>query len=794
MLSCSEPRKSENDGMKTKTLGLAAWLLGSAPLVSAAPFDVSNIRVEGLQRVSAATVLNSLPFTARQHLDDAQLSQGGQALFRTGLFDDVNFARDGNVLVVRVSERPTVARLNIKGNQQLRTEDLRKGLSQSGVSEGQVLQRSSLNDVQRELERVYQSQGRYNATIKTSVEQLPDNRVQVNIDINEGASARIKQINIVGNHAFDDETLRKQFELADKPGWFFGLFSSDRYSRDAMSGDLDRLKAFYMDRGYVKFNVTSSQVSISPDKADVYINVNIDEGQRYALGKINFAGTLEMSEDEARKLLTVKPDEIFNQSELQRSSEALRLALSNAGFTFAKVDVIPNVHTSDDRVDITFNVAPGRRAYVRRVGFRGNTTTADEVLRREMVQLEGAPASGDSIRQSQERLQRLGFFSQVDVQTQPVAGEPDQLDVNYTVTEQASGSISASVGFAQSEGVIYGASLSQSNFLGTGNRVDIGAQKSKYYTNLRFGFTNPYWTLDGISRGYDLYYRKTNYEDSDISTYSTSAIGGGINFGYPISDLSRLNFGLGGEHLTVDSYRDSSLEIKEYVKDYGKDYDNYKLTGSWTRNNLNRGVLPTSGNYQRASIEVAGPGSSAEYYKLRYTGQTLFELNPEWSLKFKTNLGYAQGYGKTKQFPFFENFYSGGLGSVRGFTSNTLGPRTTPADGRSNRDDNTLGGNVLVEGSAELIFPLPFIEDRRQLQSSIFIDGGSTFLTDCYSTGGTQSNCKSGVDMGELRYSVGVGLSWLTPVGPLTFSLSRPLNKKNSDDTQVFQFSLGQTF
>lgn len=793
MLSYSEPRKSENDGMKTKTLGLAAaWLLGSAPLVSAAPFDVSNIRVEGLQRVSAGTVLNSLPFSAHWRLDDAQLSQAGQALFRTGLFDDVNFARDGNILVVHVAERPTVAKLNIKGNQQLRTEDLRKGLSQSGVSEGQVLQRSTLNEVKRELERVYQSQGRYNATIKTSLDALPDNRVQVNIDINEGASARIKQINIVGNHAFDDETLRKQFELADKPGWFFGLFSNDRYSRDAMTADLDRLKAYYQNRGYVNFNVTSTQVSISPDKADVFINVNIDEGQRYSLGKIGFAGTLEMPEEEARKLLTVEAGQVYNQSELQRSSEALRLALSNAGFTFAKVDVIPNVHSSDDRVDITFSIDPGRRAYVRRVGFRGNTTTGDEVLRREMVQLEGAPASGDSIRQSQERLQRLGFFSQVDVQTQPVVGEPDQLDVNYTVAEQPSGSISASVGFAQSEGIIYGASLSQSNFMGTGNRVDVGAQKSKYYTNLRFGFTNPYWTLDGISRGYDLYYRKTNYEDSDISTYSTSAIGGGINFGYPISDLSRLNFGIGGEHLTVDSYRDSSQEIKEYIKEYGKDYDNYKLTGSWTRNNLNRGVLPTSGNYQRASVEASGPGSSAEYYKLRYTGQTLFELHPEWSLKFKTNLGYANGYGKTKQFPFFENFYSGGLGSVRGYTSNTLGPRTTPSN---QGDDNTLGGNVLIEGSAELIFPLPFIEDRRQLQSSIFLDAGNTFLTECYRVeNGSKSGCKSGVDMGELRYSVGVGLSWLTPVGPLTFSLSRPINKKNSDDTQVFQFSLGQTF
>ena len=780
--------------MKKKTLGLAAaWLLGSAQMVSAAPFDVANIRVEGLKRVSTGTVLNALPFTAHQRLDDGQLSQAGQSLFRTGLFDDVNFAREGNVLVVRVAERPIVARLEIKGNRQLSTDDLKKGLSQSGVSEGQVLQRSTLSEVQRELERLYQSQGRYNATIGVSTTVMSDNRVQVNIDVNEGATARIRQINIVGNHAFDDETLRKQFELTDRPGWFFGLFSSDRYSRDAMTADLDRLRAFYLDRGYVNFNITSTQVSISPDKAEVYITVNVDEGQRYTLGNISFSGKLGMSESDARALLTVSSGQVFNQSELQKTTETLRLALGNAGYTFAKVDAVPTVHPSDDRVDITFNVDPGQRAYVRRIGFRGNTTTADEVLRREMVQMEGAPASSDNIRISRERLQRLGFFSQVDVKTQPVPGRPDQLDVNYTVAEQPSGSISASIGFAQSEGIIYGAALSQSNFLGSGNRVDVSAQKSKYYTNLRFGFTNPYWTLDGVSRGYDVYYRKTNYKDADVSTYSSDAIGGGVNFGYPISDLSRLNFGVGGEHLRVKAYADSPAEIDQYIKDYGSDYNNYKLSLSWTRNNLNRGILPTSGNYQRASVETTGPGSSANYYKLRYRGQTLFELKPEWSLKFSTNLGYANGYGKTSQYPFFENFYSGGLGSVRGFTSSTLGQKTTK---RGDGGDDTLGGNILVEGSAELIFPVPFIEDRRQLQTSLFLDTGNTFLTDCYAIGGgkTASGCKTGIDAGELRYAAGVGLSWLTPVGPLTFSLAKPLHKKAGDDNQVFQFSLGQTF
>ncbi|ANF59503.1 outer membrane protein assembly factor BamA [Halotalea alkalilenta] len=770
---------------------MAVWLLGSSQVAFAASFEVSDIRVEGLQRVSAGTVFNVLPFTARQTIDENALSSAGQALFRTGLFDDVSFDRDGNVLVVRVQERPSIAQINITGNRQISTDDLRNGLNQTGISEGQVLQRSTLEEVQRELEQVYQGQGRYSARITTSVVNLDSNRAQVNINIDEGAVARIQQINLVGNHAFSDDELRRQFELADKPGWFFGWFSSDRYSREALTGDLDRLRAFYLDRGYVNFNITSTQVSISPDKSAIYVTVNLDEGDRYTIDKINFAGSLEMSEERARSLVTAQPGQVYNQSLLTQSSEALRQALGNEGFTFANVDAVPRVNENGDTVDVTFNVDPGQRAYVRRVNFRGNTTTADEVLRRELVQMEGAPASAESIRQSQERLQRLGFFSQVEVETTPVAGESDQLDVNYNVTEQPSGSISASVGFAQSEGIIYGASLSQSNFLGSGNRVDIGAQQSRYYTSLRFSFTDPYWTLSGISRGYDVYYRSTDYEDSDISTYSSDAIGGGINFGYPISDLSRLNFGLGVEHLTLDTYTDTPEEIYRYVQNEGDTFDSYKLTTSWTRNNLNRGVLPTSGSYQQVALEAAGPGSDAEFFKLRYRGQKLFELNPEWALKFRTELGYADSYGDTDVYPFFENFYAGGLGSVRGFRSNTLGQRTTA---RGDGDEDTLGGNILIEGSAELIFPLPFIEDRRQLQSSFFFDTGNTYLSDCYATGDTASQCSSGIDLGELRYSVGVGLSWLTPVGPLTFSLAQPLNRKSDDESQVFQFSLGQTF
>ncbi|WP_108843002.1 outer membrane protein assembly factor BamA [Kushneria phyllosphaerae] len=777
--------------MKIKATGWAVLLMGASQAAFAVSFEVSDIRVEGLQRVSAGTVFNALPISAHDTVSDESISNAGKALFRTGLFDDVQLGRDGDVLVVDVDERPSIASINIKGNSKIPEDQLKKGLSDAGLSEGQVLQRSTLEEMQRELERVYQGQGRYSASISTSVHELDQNRVQVDIDINEGNVARIKQINIVGNHDFDDDTLQQQFELEDRPGWFFGWFSADQYSREQLQGDLDRLRSWYLDRGYVNFSIDSTQVSISPDKSSIYVTVNIDEGKRYRFGDINFAGNIEMADDKARSLVQAKSGEIFSQSDLTASSEALRKALGAQGFAFARIEAVPNIHDNDDRVDVTFNVDPGRRAYVRRVNFRGNTTTSDEVLRREMTQLEGAPASTDAISDSQARLERLGFFKQVDVNTQPVADTPDQLDVTYNVEEQPSGSISASLGFAQSEGIIYGASLSQRNFLGTGNRVDIGAQTSKYYQNLKFSYTDPYWTLDGISRGYNLYYRSTDYEDSDISTYSTDAFGGGVNFGYPISDLSRLNFGVNLESLHVDDYDDSPSEIVQFINDEGKDFNTYSLTAGWTRNSLNRGILPTAGSYQNASIETAG--GDAQFYKLRYQGQKLFPIKTEeWALKFRSELGYANSFGGTDNMPFYENFYSGGLGSVRGFRSNTLGQRTTE---RNDGDDDTLGGNILMEGSAELIFPTPFIEDHRQVQTSFFIDAGNTFLSDCYPVeSGRTSDCSSGIDLGDLRYSAGLGLSWLTPVGPLTFSVARPINKKDDDDTQFFQFSLGQTF
>nr|WP_193068772.1 outer membrane protein assembly factor BamA [Halomonas sp. 3D7M] len=776
---------------------MAALLLVGTSTAQAQSFDVSDIRVEGLQRVSAASVFNAFPVNANDRVSEQQLAAAARDLFATGLFEDVSLAREGDVLIIQVVERPTIARLNIEGNQQISDEDLRNGLRESGLSEGQVLQLSTLEEIQRELEGVYQAQGRYSAGIDVEVDEIDEGRVQVNINVNEGEVAKIRQINIVGNEAFDDDTLRDVFELNDRPGRVFGWFSKDEYSREALAGDIERLRSFYLDRGYVNFDVTSTQVSIGPEKSEIFITLNIDEGNQFQVGDIRFAGDLQISENEANELLTINRGDTFSRGDLNASTEALRQRLGAEGFAFAEVQGIPEMAGDGETVDLVIAVNPGQRTYVRRIEFYGNTTTQDEVLRREMIQLEGAPASTESITQSRQRLERLGFFSQVEVDTQPVPGQPDLLDVTYNVEEQPSGSVSASVGFSQSAGGIYGVGLAQNNFLGTGNRVNVGAQRSDTFTSVNFAFTDPYWTLDGISRGYNLFYRETDYGDSDISTFSTDAYGAGINFGYPISELSRLNFGASIEELTIKTYDDSASEIIRYVEDQGDDAQSLKLTASWTRNNLNRGIMPTAGNYQRVSLETGVPGSDAEYYKLRARAQQLFPINDDqtWALKFTGNLGYADTLGSNDPYPFYENFYAGGLGSVRGFTSNTLGQRTTPT--RDGGRDRTLGGNILVEGSAEVLFPMPFVEDQRAIQPSLFLDAGNTFLSSCYDVQEAdigRQQCSSGVDLGDLRYSVGIGLSWLTPVGPLTFSVAEPLSDKSGDDTQFFQFSLGQTF
>lgn len=779
------------------SLPLLLAVTGLATAADPQLFNIEDLRVEGLQRVSPGRVFAELPLQPGEPVTMERISQASKRLFETGLFDDISLYEEQGQIIVRLRERPTLQRLNIEGNKKVSTEDLKKGLTQAGLDEGQIFQRSTLDQIKLELQRMYHAQGRYNARIESRVEELPRNQVAVHLEISEGSVASIRRINIVGNQAFDNDTLLRRMELEEERGWT--LFSSaDQYSREKLSGDLERLRSWYLDRGYLRFNIESTQVSISPDKQDIFITINLYEGDQYQVSSVELAGELILEPEVLQPLLQLAPGDTFSRSAMTASSEAVRSRLGGEGYTFAAVNGHPEIDDEKKEVQLTFFVEPGQRSYVRNINFRGNTGTKDEVLRREMLQMEGASANTDLIQASKQQLERMGFFSSVNVETLPVAGAPDLIDVNYTVEEQPSGSISASVGFSQASGIVFGASVSQRNFLGSGNTVSFGANKSDYRTSYNFSYLNPYYTIDGISRGFNLFYRETDYDAYEsVSSYATDAYGANVTYGYPISRSSRVSLSLGFDNTTLKSVRDANgnaiiNEIHEFESEYGSEFMNYRLTGRWVQNKLNRGILADAGSYQSVSLELATPGSDYEFYKLNYRGQRYFPLGNDWSLKFRADLGYGDGMGDFDRLPFYEHYYSGGLNSVRGYRSNSLGPKSSEtSNGATVSTRNAFGGNILMEGSAELIFPLPFIEDRRSLQTSLFVDAGNVFTTNCFASG---LDCEEGVQLGELRYSAGASLTWLTAIGPLSFSIARPLNKQSGDRTEFFQFSIGQTF
>ncbi|RLA48720.1 MAG: outer membrane protein assembly factor BamA [Gammaproteobacteria bacterium] len=862
---------------------LALVLFLMAPLTFAQTFVISDIRVEGLQRISAGSVFAALPVAVGDTIDGNSVRTAARALFATGNFDDIRIGRDGNVLVVMVTERPSISEINIEGNKAIETEALLDGLKSAGLAVGQVFRRSTLEGMQLELQRQYVQQGRYDANIETEVIPEPRNRVTVNIDVNEGTVASIKHINVVGNEVYSEEDLGELFEL-HTTGWFSFFTNDDKYSREKLTGDLETLTSYYMDRGYLQFRIDSTQVSVSPNKKDVYITANVSEGERFTVSSVGLSGDLVLPEEDLKRFLLVTEGQTFSQQLVTSTEEYLTRRLGNEGYNFAKVTGIPEVNAEDNTVAMKFFVDPGKRTYVNRISFKGNMKTSDDVLRREMRQMESAPASSAAIEQSRVRLERLGYFSRATVETPEVAGHDDLIDVNFEVEEQSSGSIGASVGFAQDAGVILGLNLQQDNFMGTGKRIGIGLNTSQYQTVYSFSYTNPYFTEDGVSRGFNLYYRSTDLDEINISSYSTNTLGASLNFGYPIKETERLGFSFGVSNTDITTGRYAVQEIQSsprlergvdywyqstfepatgtyssvekllplevlppdylikpdqpgFLDENGNKFLNWTVTSSWSQSTLNRGRMATRGAAQSVALEVSVPAASdLEFFKLTYRGEIFYPvpLLPTWALRLRTELGYGDGYGDTTELPFYEHYFGGGFGSVRGFQSNTLGPRSTPArqyvadspvteidedgnplekggpngdlfgyvaitDPRTDEntlidnqidDDDPFGGNVLVEGSAELLFPFPFIKDRSKLRSAFFLDMGNIFDTNCRST---QRNCYD-VDLGELRYSVGVGVTWITGFGPMTFSLAKPLNSGDFDQEEVFQFTLGRGF
>lgn len=761
-------------------------------------FEIKDIRIDGLQRISAGAVFNVLPLQVGDMVDPQTLAQATRILFKTGNFQDISLYEENDVLIIRVSERPSIASIELDGNKSIETENLMEGLSQAGLSEGSVFQRATLDRLKVELERQYIAQGRYGARVDPKVKPLPRNRVAIDIEIKEGDVATISGVDVVGNTVFPDGELVDVFEL--KKTHAFSFFKGDdKYSREKLSGDLEKLTSYYQDRGYVNFRVESTQVSVTPDKSEVYITVNVSEGERHTVNEVKITGDLKVPEQELRRLIMLQPGQTFSRRLVTMSNELISKRLGNEGYTFANVNGVPVISPKgDNTVDVTFYVDAGTRVYVRRINFFGNLKTRDEVLRREMRQMEGAWASGQLIENSKVRLERLGYFKDVTIETPRVPGEDDQIDVNYSVEEQPSGSIGASVGYQQGTGFIFGANLSQSNFLGTGNRVSLGANRSDIRNSISFSFMDPYYTIDGVSRGYSLFYQETEISDNDIiSNWASDRLGGNVNFSYPTSDISRINFGIGFEKVTVYASQQSPIQVWELIgysledfRFYGRttqsqDFTNFPLSLGWSISTLNRGVFATRGSSHSVSATVTSPGSDLEYFQLVYQGQKYFPIDEEWTFRLRTEVGYADGYADTGQLPFYENYYAGGFGSVRGYEDRSLGPREiqSPYDFGTAR---AIGGNLLTEVSAEFIFPMPFVKDTRSFRTMFFVDAGNVF--------DTYRDEEYGFDVKELRMSTGIALSWITGIGPLSFSLSKAFNDQEGDDVQTFQFSLGQPF
>jgi outer membrane protein insertion porin family len=783
--------------MKRLFLGLCLTFLSTLLLASEALFQVSDIRIEGLQRVSAGTVFSALPINVGDQVDQASVREASRSIFSTGFFADVAMAQENGVLVIVLTERPAITEINLEGNKAIQSEQLLDALTDNGLSEGQIFRQSILEGMAQELQRQYVSQGRYGALVTTNVEELPRNRVAINIDIDEGSVAKIRHINIIGNKSFSEKELRENFEL-NETGFWSWLTSNDKYSREKLTGDIETLETWYLDRGYLAFEIKNTQVSVSPNKESVYITITLDEGDTYKISEVELSGELKLSESEIRSMILMRKGMRFSQALMTASSELITRRFGNEGYTFAKVEGYPELNKEDKTAKVTFVLMPGMRAYVRRIEFRGNTKTQDEVLRREMRQMEGSSANNSLIDLSKVRLERLGYFKGVEVETIPVPGINDQIDVVYTVEEQPSGSVGASIGYAQGYGMVLGANLSENNFLGTGKKVTVAVNRSTYQDSLNLSFSEPYFTVDGVNVGYSIFSRETDYDKINVSSFSTNSKGANVSWGYPVSEVERIGFGVGFENLEIRSGNYSSSEIRRFIDANGSNFDVFNLNLNWSKSTLNRGIFATRGASQRAALNFALPGSGLEYYKMTYKGQYLRGLTRSLTLKLRADLGLGESYGDTTQLPFFKNFYGGGFGSVRGFERNSLGPQDTPCAG----DDEScttssiygrpdpIGGNVQIEFGAEIIFPMPFIKDNRSMQSAFFLDVGNIFNTKC---GDTQINCFK-PDAGELRYSVGIGATWLSAMGPLTFSFAKPLNSSDYDEIEMFQFSLGNQF
>ncbi|MGB6028625.1 MAG: outer membrane protein assembly factor BamA [Rhodanobacter sp.] len=785
------------------------------------PFVISDIRIDGLSRIAAGTVYNYLPVNKGDRLTNAEAARAIRALYQTKFFSDVELDRDGNILVIKVVERPSIAKLNIRGNHDIKTDDLKKGLKQTGISEGETFDRLAIDGVQQELIRQYYNRGKYNVSVEPHVTRLDRNRVAIDIEIREGKAAKIREINILGNHAYTDKQIRDDFE-SGTPNLMSWYSKNDQYSREKLSGDLEKLQSYYMNRGYADFGVDSTQVSISPDKRNMYIDASIKEGDIYKVTDVKLLGDLILPEKTMRQLVFVKEGDIFNRGAIENSSKAIKAVLSNIGYAYAKVTPIPKLDKDKHTVDLTMYVEPGQRVYVRRVIFSGNTKTEDNVLRREMRQLEGSMYSQAAIDRSKIRLQRLGYFKKVDIDKKLVPGSQDQVDVSVKVEEQAAGSMQFGIGYSQYAGIILNASLSQNNLFGSGDSFSVSGSRSTYQTSFGANYYNPYLTDNGIGIGYSVNYSKTDYGNTDYANYSTSAKGFSTYLGIPISETDGVRVGLGISSNKVNLFPGySPRDLIDYQNQLGnKTIHSWTGTLGWNHDTRNGFWAPTRGGLLQAQADVALPGSTVQYWKLTAEANHYWPIGKGFVLYLDGQVGYGKTYGKNgisddqfavlkaateaqrgagyvmpdlrQDFPFFANFSAGGVRDVRGFQDNTLGPRVcidgSSPDARGNCLGaywaQPIGGSFKVLGTAELYLPLPFLKDINTARVSLFTDVGNVYRD------------YQSFDASTLRASAGVSLHWQAPIGPLIISLAVPFRSQPSDGhyEERIQFTFGSQF
>jgi len=760
-----------------KLWGVVFWLACARALAATSAFTIEDIKVEGVQRTSAGTVFNYLPVKVGDTLDDDKAKASVQALFKTGFYNDVRLERQGNVLVVHVVERPSIDSIKIEGASEFEDDTLKKTLKEMGLAEGRIFNRSLLDRIEQELKRQYFARGNYAVKIKTTVSPLERNRVAVAIDVSEGPVAKIRQINIVGNKVFDDETLLKQFTLST-PTLFSFITKNDQYSKQKLSADLETLRSFYQNRGYIEFALDSTQVSISPDKESIYVTINLREGKRYTVADYKLLGKLIVPEAELRALVGIKPGDVFSRKAVTEASKRMTDRLGNEGYAFAGVNVSPELDKQKQTASLTFFVDPGQRVYVRRIGFSGNTNTRDAVLRREMRQIEGALYSAEKIQRSVARLRKLGFFDEVTVDTPPVPGSPDQVDVNVTVKERETGNLMAGVGYSDVEGVVLNASISLKNLVGTGKELTANVDTSESNKNLNLTYVNPYWTPTGISRGFNVFYNRYNAaEAANAAAYDTETAGAGTFFTVPISEERSVNFGLAFERVKFEMNSGTSQVAQDFVARHGDSNDLVRGSFGWAHDTLDTVYFPSRGLLQKANAEVGLPGLDIEYYKLTYLAAAYVPTSARTTLRVRGEVGYGDGYGDTGELPFFKNFYAGGAQTVRGYDARSLGPKDL------RYPDRAIGGSSRVLGNIEWFFPFPGQEtDNQTMRLSLFADAGMVY-------GPSES-----IDVGDLRYSAGVAFNWFTPIAPLSLSWGTPLNAKPGDDIERFQFTLGTTF